>query len=103
MATKLFLVDSPERLKELRQFCKDGSVMNLATVWSTAKRKSGKTPWDGKIFVSFYTEGRMKFACVARASVGDELKEVAWLKYNPALDWCYVHLNLMETGKRSAS
>lgn len=79
--TKRFYFTTPQQLKEIEAFAKDGSVMNVARVWSVAKRKSDKTAWDGKIGVSFFTEGRERLAVVFRIAFGDELKEIAKLKY----------------------
>lgn len=89
---KRFFFDDPQQLKEIELLVKEGSVMNVARVWSVARRKSEKTAWDGKIGVSFYTEGRERFAVVFRIAFGDELKEIAKLKYSPALKWCNEHL-----------
>ena len=93
---KRFLFDDPQQLKEIEILTKEGSVMNVARVWSAARRKSEKTAWDGKIGVSLYTEGRERFAVVFRIAVGDELKEIAKLKYTPALKWCNEHLRAVE-------
>lgn len=89
---KRFLFDDPQQLKEIELLTKEGSVMNVARVWSAARRKSEKTAWDGKIGVSFYTEGRERLAVVFRLTFGDEPKEIAKLKYAPALKWCNEHL-----------
>lgn len=92
MAKRFFFSD-PQQLKEVEALAKEGSVLNVARVWSVAKRKSDKTAWDGKIGVSFYTEGRERLAVVFRIAFGDELKEIARLKYAPALKWCTEHLH----------
>lgn len=91
--TKLFTIETPEQLRELSEFVKCGSVSTLATVWSATRRRMGGTsPWDGKIMVSFYTSGRQRNAVVFRITTSDETEESARLKYTPALDWCYKHL-----------
>lgn len=91
---KLYLVESPEQLKEINQLCKTGSTMNVATVWSAARRKAGgKCPWDGKVMVSFYIEGGARIASVVRIDTSEQLNTVAWLKYTPALQWCRKNLN----------
>jgi len=95
---KRFVFRTPEQLKEVVELCKDGSagkVMSVAKVWSATSRQKEKTPWDGKIGVSFYTEGGERKACVFRFSTNDQLCVLGWLKYNPALKWC--RENLEET------
>ena len=47
--TKLFAVDSPESLREIAAFVKQGSVYNVATVWSATRRQQNDTcVWMGK-------------------------------------------------------
>ena len=41
--TKLFAVDSPESLREIAAFVKQGSVYNVATVWSATRRQQNDT------------------------------------------------------------
>lgn len=90
---KLFIVDSPERLRELAQFIKAGSISSVAAVWSAARRKQGGScSWDGRIMVSFYTSGKSRNAVVFRIPAAEETEEMATLKYTPALAWCYEHL-----------
>lgn len=90
---KLFVVETPEQLKELNQFCKSGGTQTVASVWNAARRKSGgSSPWDGKIMVSFQADGKTRSATVVRISTSDELREVAQLKYTPAIRWCREHL-----------
>lgn len=81
------MVESPEQLKELEGFAKEGTAAKIAAVWNSARRQ-GKTTWDGKIVVRFGTEGRERTARVMRkAAKGDEIV-ILRLKYNPALEWC---------------
>lgn len=72
------------------ELCKDGSaskVMNdVARVWSATCRQKKKTPWDGKIGASFYTEGRERKACVFCFGTNDQICVLGWLKYNAALN-----------------
>lgn len=88
---RLYKVEDPGELRSLAEHCKEGhaSLDNLATVWSSARRRGmGRSPWDGKVMVSFRHEGGQNIATVARISLRDELKEVAALKYTAALQWC---------------
>lgn len=95
--TKRFIIQAPYQLKEITQFCKDDSskVMNVARVWSSVKRQ-GKTTWDGKIGVSFHTDGRERFASVFRVGMNDQMYVLGQLKYTPALKWCFDHLRKVE-------
>lgn len=92
---KRFFFRNPEQLKAIVELCKDGSaskVMNVARVWSVNCRQKEKTPWDGKIGASFYTEGRERKACVFRFGTNDQICVLGWLKYNAALKWCEENL-----------
>lgn len=92
---KRFVFRNPEQLKAIVELCKDGSaskVMNVARVWSVTCRQKEKTPWDGKIGASFYTEGRERKACVFRFGTNDQICVLGWLKYNAALKWCEENL-----------
>ena len=90
---------SPEQLRELSPLCKSGKVTNLATVWSSARRKGdGTSPWDGKIVVSFSADRRGRYAGVLRYGTDDTpAVEIAVLKYNAALEWCNKNLQLSST------
>ncbi|MBE5791652.1 MAG: hypothetical protein E7322_05785 [Clostridiales bacterium] len=88
---KIFYFSDPEQLKEIEAFAKEGSVLNVARVWSAAKRKSEKTAWDGKIGISFSTENRQRKACVFRCGLSGERNVIALVKYAPALKWCLEH------------
>lgn len=96
---KRFVFSTPEQLKEIAALCKDGNttkIINTARVWSVTCRQKEKTPWDGRICVSFYTEGRERKACVFRFGTNNEKCVLGWLKYNAALKWCEEHLKLAE-------
>ena len=73
--TKLFAVDSPESLREIAAFVKQGSVYNVAT---------------------FYTSEKSRCAVVFRITASEEIDEFARLKYTPALAWCSQHLKEVE-------
>ena len=95
--TKLFAVDSPESLREIAAFVKQGSVYNVATVWSATRRlQNDMCVWDGKILVSFYTSEKSRCAVVFRITASEEIDEFARLKYTPALAWCSQHLKEVE-------
>ena len=86
-----FIFGNAEQLKAIIHLCKDGSatsITNVARVWSVTCRQKGKAPWDGKIGISFCTEGRERKAYVFRIGTNGEENVIGWLKYNPALKWC---------------
>lgn len=90
---KKFVFGNAEQLKAIANLSKDGSasgaiILNVASVWSVTCRQNGKSPWDGKIGVSFYTEDRERKACVYRVDQYGRENVIGWLKYNPALKWC---------------
>jgi phosphorylcholine metabolism protein LicD len=89
---KIFKVETPEQLRGLNEFVKDGRVLPTATVWSASRRKGGKCPWDEHIMVSFRTEGTNRLASVFRISKDEEMDEMATLKYTQALQWCKTEL-----------
>ena len=93
--TKRFVFSNPDQLKEIAALCKDGNsakVINVEKVWNVTCRQKEKTPWDGKIGASFYTEGRERKACVFRFGANDQMCVLGWLKYNAALEWCRANL-----------
>lgn len=101
--TKLFLIDSPERLRQMSTLVKRGSISSVATVWSAARRRQGGTcAWDGKIMVSFYTSNQSRRAILFRVSAAEETEEFASLKYAPALAWCREHLQQIEVPEHRA-
>lgn len=90
-----FIFGNAEQLKAIIHLCKDGSatsITNVAMVWSVTCRQKGKTPWDGKIGATFYTEGRERKAYVFRIGTNDQICVLGWLKYNAALKWCEENL-----------
>lgn len=91
---KRFVFDHPFQLKDMVPLCKGDSsrIVNTAKVWSVNARRNGKTPWDGKIGVSFFTEGRERKACVFRLGINEQEHVLGYLKYSPALKWCEEYL-----------
>ena len=93
MTTRNYRVETPEQLKALNAFCKDGwSVKNLATVWSVTRRRSGKSTMDAAIYVSFSGDTCGRTATVSRISGENELINEAVLHYNKALHYCQDNL-----------
>lgn len=94
---KQFVFASPEQLKALcaASLCKEGDVMKFAQVWSIALRRNGNTPWEGKVGISFSSVGRMRKAVVYRIGPEGNMREMAQLKYAPALAWCNEQLKLL--------
>ena len=86
---KQFMFKHPDQLKAVVALCKDNpsSISNTAKVWSTVTRQ-GKTTWDGKIGVSFFSQGPERKACVFRCGTNGQRHVLGWLKYNAALRWC---------------
>ena len=91
---KEFVFKTPEQLKEITGLCKDNpsQIMNTAKVWSVVTRQKEKTPWDGRICVSFFSQGPERKACVFRYGTKNQRHILGWLKYNAALKWCSEHL-----------
>lgn len=93
MSAWKFTVRTPEELRQLTPFVKDGDVENTATVWSANRRRNiGACHWDGRIFVSFWTEDRKRIATVNRVASDGWITEIARLKYVPSLGWCSSNL-----------
>ena len=90
---KLYLIETPEQLKELNEFAKEGNALNFAKIWTVKLRRDGKSPWDGKVFALFTTD-RGRRAYIARQSGAGMTMNVS-LKYNPALKWCGENLKLV--------
>lgn len=90
MSATQFRVATPEQLKALAGLTIQGNAMNTAKVWSASRRRTGTSPLDGSIFVRFSGD-RMRDAVILR-NTGDEMKELAWLKYNTALHFCQRNL-----------
>ena len=91
MAAKRFHIATPEQLRELSEFVKEGKLNNIASVWTAAKRRNGATRWDDKIFVGFSGD-RHRVAEVVRIDANSELVYCATLRYNLALNWCEKNL-----------
>lgn len=88
--TRSYAIETPEQLRELNKFAKEGSAANLASMWSATRRKDGKAPWDNKMFALFDTSTGRK-AYIARA-LGEGMTLNVTLKYSPALKWCEENL-----------
>ena len=88
MAAKRFHVARPDQLQTMVPFARTNgcTVARMARIWKIAKEKKGETRWDTGVYVGFSGDMTRKAALV-RIS-GDELVEVADLKYNLALAWC---------------
>ena len=91
---KKYHIATPEQLKELNTFAKEGSAAPMATVWSAKLRKDGTSPWDNAIFAVFKTD-RGRKAWIGR-KVGEGMTVNTSLKYNPALKWCEDNLKRVE-------
>lgn len=95
MKIKSYHIASPEQLNELGVLAKDTErLKQIRSVWSIARRKKGKSPWDHAIFAEFYSYGNTRKAVIVRISVNNDEVLVADLKYNAALKWCKDHLKL---------
>ena len=90
---KRYHVETPDQLKELNGFAKQGSAENLVKMWNVALRKDGKAPWDKSIFAVFDTS-RGRKAYIGR-KLGEGMTVNVSLKYNPALKYCEDHLKLI--------
>ena len=93
---KRFKVDTPEELKALNEMCKTGSTTSIAKVWSVARRKGEKAPWDDRIYAFFAMRDGKREAYIYRESGEDQTRIIAWLKYMPALNWCKENLQRIE-------
>ena len=84
---KRYHIETPEQLRAVGEFAKEGDVKQVAAVWSAAKRKKdGKVPWD-KAIHALFTGGRFRKAKIIREK-GECPVTLAVLKYNLALKWC---------------
>ncbi|MDD3881924.1 MAG: hypothetical protein PHI27_06700 [Eubacteriales bacterium] len=100
----LYRVDTPEQLKEMEPFCKEGSVLNVATVWSATRRRRGGTcPWDGNIMISFYEKDGKTRAEAFRIDTEGEVMPFARLKIVSALKWCKESLVEIETPRMAVA
>lgn len=91
---KQYHIKTPEQLKQLNEYAKEGSAASLASVWSTKVRKDGKSPWDNAIFAIFETDNGRKAWIGRKAGAGMTVNTS--LKYNPALKWCEENLKRVE-------
>ncbi len=87
-----FIVDTPDTLRGLEPFVKEGRVSRVASVWNAARRNGGRCAWDGRIEILFSTESGKRTAQAVRQTEKDGLIEFAKLKYAQALDWCKLNL-----------
>ena len=90
-----YVFSNPEQLKEITIHCKEssaGKVMNVAKIWSVNSRQKEKTPWDGKIYASFHTDGHERKAYILRTGMESGEHVIGQLKYNAGLKWCKEHL-----------
>lgn len=96
--TKIYAIDNPDQLKAIGDLAKEGDVTVVARVWNaTRRRMGGACPLDGRVMVSFYTEGRSRRAVVFRITSIAYMDEIAVLKYQAALAWCREHLQEVRT------
>ena len=93
---KQYHIKTPEQLKEINQFAKEGSALNLAKIWTVKLRRDGASPWDGKVFALFSTERGRKAYIVRQSGAGMTIN--VSLKYNPALKWCEENLEPVVDG-----
>lgn len=91
MAAKRFHIATPEQLRELAGFVKEGKLNTVISVWTAVKRRNGTTHWDDKIYVGFSGD-RSRTAEVVRIDANSELVYCATLRYNLALNWCEKNL-----------
>lgn len=91
MAAKRFHIASPDQLRDLSEFVKEGKLNSIVSVWAATKRRNGATRWDDKIYVGFSGDSS-RTAEVVRIDVNDELVHCATLRYNLALRWCEKNL-----------
>ena len=91
MAAKRFHIATPDQLRALSEFVKDGKLNTMISVWTATKRRQGATRWDNAIFVGFSGD-RRRTAEVVRIDANGELVYCATLRYNLALNWCEKNL-----------
>lgn len=96
--TKIFAINNPDQLRAIGDLAKEGDTTIVARVWNATRRKNGGTcSLDGRVMVSFYTEGRKRRAVVFRITSIAYMDEIAVLKYQAALAWCREHLQEVKT------
>ncbi len=91
MAAKRFHIATPEELRQLAAFVKDGKLDAMIRVWTVTVRKQGKSRWDDAIYIGFSGD-RNRIAEVFRISADSEVIRCALMQYNKALNWCERHL-----------
>ena len=96
--TKIFAINNPDQLRAIGDLAKEGDTTIVARVWNaTRKKNGGSCSLDGRVMVSFYTEGKKRHAVVFRITSIAYMDEIAELKYTPALEWCRKHLQEVKT------
>lgn len=91
MAAKRFHIATPEELRQLAAFVKEGKLDAMIRVWTVTVRRQGKSRWDDAIYISFSSD-RNRNAEVFRIAAGGEVIRCASMHYNKALNWCEQHL-----------
>ncbi len=91
MVARCFHIATPDQLRELAAFVKDGKLSPIITIWKSAKQRQGSTRWDIAIFAIFSGDKR-RTAEVLRISAMGERVTCATLRYDPALAWCEKNL-----------
>ncbi len=91
MAAKRFHIATPEELRQLAVFVKEGKLGPMISVWTTTVRRQGKSRWDDAIYIGFSGD-RNRIAEVFRITAGGEVIRSASMHYNKALNWCEQHL-----------
>lgn len=91
MAAKRCHIATPEDLRQLAEFVKDGNLNPLISIWSATVRWQGKSRWDDAFYIGFSGD-RNRIAEVYRANADGELILCASMQYNKALNWCEQHL-----------
>lgn len=91
MAAKRFHIATPEELRQLSAFVKDGKLDAMIRVWTVTIRKQGKSRWDDAIYIGFSGD-RKRIAEVFRIDASGEVIRCASMQYNKALNWCEQHL-----------
>lgn len=93
MAEKRYHIASPEQLHALEAYVKTGKIKALISVWTTTIRRTGKSPWDDKIFAAFSGDRKREARIVRTADNGRDVL-CAGLHYNTALRWCEENLKV---------
>lgn len=91
MSAKRFHIPTPEKLRQLAAFVKDGKLDAMIRVWTVTVRRQGKSRWDDAIYIGFSGD-RNRIAEIFRIDAGGEVIHCASMHYNKALNWCEQHL-----------